>query len=448
MKPLKKILFVVCLTSILASCKKEELNVVAPVDLGGETWEATALDQWLLDSLTTPYNIAVKYRWDPWELELDRTLTPPAEDKIIPAMSALKRVWIEPYNAETGSDLFIKKYSPKQFKLVGSVQYNVNGTVLLGQAEGGNNIAFFDINQNFDKDNRSSIMRMIHTSHHEFAHILHQNVLYPQEFKGVSGRQGLTGYTATWFNISEREALENGYITAYSMASADEDFVEMTSRMLTEGRTRFNEMVASVGPEAQQALRLKEQFVVNYFREVWNIDFYSLQTRVQNALNAQLPPLTVAEAFGAGKTYTTASVNPTNQTLLPQRSSWMSLYNESRDSVALVPGYGLVMDSMAVLMVAANAAVVRMYIHQGTLNTAADFLYSMTVSNGVYSFVYNDQNENGAIVKDAVSPLLDYFSNNQFTLSWYTDPSVSIYARVRFSPVATPNNYFLALLLP
>ena len=136
--------------------------------LGGDTFVPTAIDAWLFDSLTAPYNIAVKYRWDPWELDLDQTLTPPDESKIIPAMSAIKRVWIDPYNAETGSDLFIKKYSPKQFKLVGSVQYNFNGTVLLGQAEGGNNIAFFDINQNFDRDPQSAIMRMIQTSHHEF----------------------------------------------------------------------------------------------------------------------------------------------------------------------------------------------------------------------------------------------------------------------------------------
>jgi hypothetical protein len=218
--------------------------------------------------------------------------------------------------------------------------------------------------------------------------------------------------------------------------------------MLTEGRARFNEMVASVGPEAQQALRLKEQFVVNYFREVWNIDFYSLQTRVQNALNAQLPPLTVEEAFGAGKTYTTASVDPAEQTLLPQRASWMALYNEAEDSVALIPGFGLVMDSMAVIMAADDAAIIRMYIHQGTLVTAADFIYDMTVNNGVYSFTYFDENGNGEIVRDAVSPLLDYFSNNQFRLSWYADPSTSIYARVKFAPVATPNNYFLGLLLP
>ena len=167
MKAQKILLIFSLIIALFTSCEKDEkLNIITPVGLGGDQFERTALDQWLYDSLTVPYNIAVKYRWDPWELNLDKTLTPPDESKIIPAMSAIKRVWIDPYNAETGSDLFIKKYSPKQFKLVGSVEYNFNGTVLLGQAEGGNNIAFFDINQNFDKNSVTSIMRMIQTSHH------------------------------------------------------------------------------------------------------------------------------------------------------------------------------------------------------------------------------------------------------------------------------------------
>jgi len=438
-----------CLVLLAASCKKDDdLNIPPPIDLGGENPQKTAIDQWLIDSLTTPYNIAVKYRWDPWELNLDKTLTPPDESKIIAAMSAIKRVWIDPYNAQTGSEMFIKKYSPKQFKLVGSVEYNYNGTVLLGQAEGGNNIAFFDINQNFDRNSVTSIRRMIQTSHHEFAHILHQNILYPQDLKGISGQLGLTGYTATWFNISEEEAREDGYITAYSMASSDEDFVEMIANMLMEGRSRFNEIVASVNPTAQQALRSKEQYVVNYFKEVWNIDFYGLQTKVQAALNALVPPPTITEAYGIGKIYTTASFDPAKQDILPQRPSFMNLYNASADAVEQIAGFNLTMDSMAVLSVAANATVLRMYISQAGSAFAADFLYQETVAGDVHSFVYIDQNPNGDVIKDAVTPLLDYFSNNQFRYSWYTDPSVSIYPRIKFAPVANPNNYFLALLLP
>lgn len=449
MKFLNKLFLVSCVILIAASCKKsEDLNLPQPVGLGGEVVARNAIDKWLLDSLTTPYNVSVKYRWDPWELNLDKTLTPPDESKIIAAMSALKRVWIDPYNAETGSDLFIKKYSPKQFVLVGSVEYNYNGTVLLGQAEGGNNIAYFDINQNFDKNAVTSIQRMIQTSHHEFAHILHQNVMYPQDYKFISSNLGLPGFTATWFNVSQAQALEWGYITPYSMASSDEDFVEMIANMLMLGRTRFDEMVSITNATAQQALRTKEQMVVTYFRQVWNIDFYSLQTRVQAALNALVPPPTIDQAFGFGKIFTRASVNPASP-LLPQPAAFLAIYNQSRTAVAAIPGFGLVMDSMAVITTAATTAVLRIYIRQGTTTFAADFTHTMTKdAANLYTFTYVTANANGNVIRTAVTPLLNYFANNKFSITWYRDPAVSLYPRVQFTPQASPGTYFLARLLP
>jgi substrate import-associated zinc metallohydrolase lipoprotein len=448
-KKMHSILAAALIAASLPACKKEKLDLTTPVDLGGETWENTAIDTWLMDSLTIPYNIAVKYKWDPWELDQSKTLTPPDESKIIPAMSAIKRVWIDPYNAETGSDLFIKKYSPKQFKLVGSVEYDPNGTVVLGQAEGGNNIAFFDINQNFDKDPVTSTERMIHTSHHEFAHILHQTVLYPVEFKNVSGKLGLTGYTGTWFNVSDDEAHENGYVTNYSMAKSEEDFAETVSIMLMLGKKRFDEFVGSVNATAQQALRQKEQFVVDYYKNVWSIDFYSLQNRVQNALNALIPPQTPEEAFGFGKTYTTASVNPNNQTVLPQRPSWMAIYNECKDSVAAIPlPLPLTLDSIALVSASANTIVLLAYIEQDGNVIPAQFAYGVTVSGNTYTYTYVGEDANGAFVKDAMTPLLNYFSNHQFTIEWYAKPSESIYPRLKFTPVGSPGDYFLALLLP
>jgi substrate import-associated zinc metallohydrolase lipoprotein len=445
----KFLLAAALLTTTAIGCRKEDddLDIPPPVGLGGETWVKTAIDQWLLDSLTKPYNINVKYKWDPWEYNLDKTLTPADESKVIPAMSAIKRVWIDPYNAETGSDLFMKKYSAKQFVLVGSVEYNYNGTVVLGQAEGGANISFFDINQNFDSDPISSYKRMIQTSHHEFAHILHQNVMYPQEFKGISGNLGLTGYTATWFNISAGEALANGYITPYSMASYDEDFVEMVANMLMEGRTRFNEIVASTNATAQEALRRKEEIVVGYFKRTWNIDFYSLQTRVQAALNSLVPIPPADEAFGFGNEYSTASVNPTDP-LTPQRSSFVALFNAAKTNIAALP-YGLVLDSFAIIGADANVAVVRAYLQQGANTFFADFGYTYQKGGGgLYTFTYLGANGNGELTRDAMLPLLNYLETNQFALSWYADPSVTIHPRIKFTPQAIPNTYFLARLYP
>lgn len=450
MKFINKYFWTGYLFLLFASCKKDEaLNLTPPVGLGGETFAKGPVDQWLLDSLTTPYNIAVKYRWDPFELDLDKTLTPPDESKVIPAMSAVKRVWIDPYNAETGSELFIKKYSPKQFVLVGSVQYNVNGTVLLGQAEGGNNIVFLDINQNFDQDNISSLRRMIETSHHEFAHILHQTVMYPQDYKFINSNLGLPGYTATWFNISEAEALNRGYITSYAMATSDEDFVEMVANMLMEGRTRFNEIVASTNPTAQQSLRAKEQMVVTYFREVWDIDFYSLQTRVQAALYSLIPVPSVADAFGFNKTYTSALVDPADQVLLPLPASFMTIFNNARTGLAniapggrMLLGFALAYDSETTII------LTFFYVNAAGAQLQGRFQYNITKdANNVYTFTLNGADANGNVIYPGVAPLVDYFSNNKFTITWYADPRVSIYPRVKFTPQATPGTYFIARLL-
>ena len=448
MKFLNKLILISFLALAVASCKKsEDLDLPQPVGLGGDVVASNAIDKWMLDSLTIPYNIAVKYRWDPWELQLDKTLTPPDESKIIAAMSAIKRVWIDPYNAETGSDLFMKKYTPKQFVLVGSVEYNYNGTVVLGQAEGGNNISYFDINQNFDQNNVTSIQRMIQTSHHEFGHILHQNVLYPQDFKFISSNLGLPGFTATWFNVSEAEALEWGYITPYSMASSDEDFVEMIANMLMLGKTRYEELVASTNATAQQALRSKEQIVVTYMRDVWNINFYSLQARVQAALNALVPTPPIDEAFGFEKTFGRASFNPASP-LLPQPAAFMTIYNAAKTGLAAVGGAGRILDSFAVIPNSATTSLVRIY-YRNTAGNAFQANYQFAVTKdaaNVYTYTYQGADANGGVIQTGVTPLLNYFATNRFTLSWYRDPSVSLYPRIQFTPQASPGTYFLARL--
>jgi hypothetical protein len=273
--------------------------------------------------------------------------------------------------------------------------------------------------------------------------------MYPQDFKFITSNLGLPGYTATWFNISPAQALQWGYITPYSMASYDEDFVEMIANMLMEGKTRFDEIIASTNPTAQAALRAKEQIVVEYYRQVWNIDFYSLQRRVQAAINALVPPATVAESYGFGKTYTRASVNPANQTMLPQPAAFMNIYNTAKNNVAALPNFGLTMDSMAVITNSATTAIVRIYVRQNNTTFFADYNYTLTKGAGdVYSFTYLSANGNGELIKSAVDPLLNYFSGNQFTITWFADPSVSTNPRVKFTPQASPGTYFIARLLP
>jgi substrate import-associated zinc metallohydrolase lipoprotein len=289
-----KILFLFCIILSLASCKKESIGDVENIPgLGGDTWATTPLDTWINDNLTVPFNVSVKYKWDQFELSLNKTLVPPKEDKIIPALSAVKKVWIDTYIAETDS-LFMKKYIPKFFALCGSASWNTDGTITLGTAEGGRKVVLYVLNDFRSKDmagyvpsDSFNIKQMFHTIEHEFAHILHQTIMYPKEYKSIS----VGFYTSNWNNVSDANARRDGFVTAYSMSSPDEDFVEMVSMMLIEGQAGFEAIVKSIPAgtspnnttqaQAISRLRQKEAFVVNYFKDTWGIDFYSLQTRVR-----------------------------------------------------------------------------------------------------------------------------------------------------------------------
>jgi len=293
------VLSYLCIILLSISCKKDEdLGRVDDIPgLGGDTWEKGPIDNWVYTNLTKPFNISVKYKWDQFELELNKNLVPPREEKIVPVMEAVKKVWIDTYIAEAG-DVFMKTYCPKFFVLCGSASWNTDGTITLGTAEGGRKIVLYVLNDfrtksmpDYRPADSMGIKQMFHTIEHEFGHILHQNVLYPDDYKRIT--PGF--YTANWNNVSDNAARRDGFVTAYAMSAPDEDFVEMISMMLTEGRAGFDKIVNSIPPgasqngitqaEAKAKLRKKEAMVVAYYKDVWGMDFYRLQARVRAAVD-------------------------------------------------------------------------------------------------------------------------------------------------------------------
>jgi len=304
MKTIKVAFFVLSLGAFFTSCKKEDAlgNVDNIPGLGGDTWASGPIDKWIYDTLTVPYNIGVKYKWDQFELNnyFDKTLVPPKEEQIIPVMSSIKKVWIDTYISEAGS-LFFRTISPKFIVLVGSPIY-VRGAIVEGFAEGGRKIVLSNINNfrikgmpGYTTADTDVVIRMFHVIHHEYSHILDQNIKVPIEFSGSSANS----YTSDWLNISDNQALSEGFITPYAQSSKDEDWAEMVSLMLVQGKPWFDNLVNSInytgttanGLTAEQAkarLRQKETTVVSYFKQAWNIDFYNLQAKTKTAINALL----------------------------------------------------------------------------------------------------------------------------------------------------------------
>lgn len=259
---------------VYVSCSKEESLPTDPIlGLGGDDWAWSDLDEYLYLNFTAPYNIEVKYKWDPYEVNFNRTLVPPDEGRVVPVMETVKAVWMAPYERVAGP-AFLRTYQLLKYVLVGSADYQSNGTIILGLAEGGNQITLFVVND-FERTDRPEVIRMMHTIHHEFAHILHQTIDYPQAWRGLSTEW----YTATWFNTTDGQANTQGLVTAYAKAAEREDFVETVAYLLVEGQEAYDALVAA-NPSKALVFRQKEALVVEYYATL-GVDFRALQAEVR-----------------------------------------------------------------------------------------------------------------------------------------------------------------------
>src|SRR5436190_14731500 len=130
--------------------------------------------------------------------------------------------------------MIFKNISPKFFVLVGSPAYE-RGAVKLGTAEGGRKVTLYDVNDfrikgmpGYVLSDTDNVRQVFHTIHHEFAHILDQNIDVPIEFSQSSA----SVYTSDWLNVTPDEARNDGFISQYAISGAVDDWAEMVSLML------------------------------------------------------------------------------------------------------------------------------------------------------------------------------------------------------------------------
>ena len=273
----------------LAGCKKD--NITGSADdipgLGGDTWTQTEIDSWLYDNFTKPYNTDVKYKWSQSELvDVNRFVTPVDEAKVVPIMKCLDSILISPYETVAGAD-FMRRYLPRFIILFGSAAYEADGTRVQGQAEGEGRILLFELNNfrvkgmtGYLSEDSVGAKRLFHIIEHEFGHTLHGNIMYPVDFKTITG-----SYTTNWYNYTDGQANEKGFISNYAMSGPDDDFVETLSILLVEGQSSFENLLNTISSEeGKTALAQKAATVRDYMRNAWNIDFATLQKQTRTAI--------------------------------------------------------------------------------------------------------------------------------------------------------------------
>src|SRR5690606_1456793 len=127
-------------------------------------------------------------------------------------------------------------FRSKQYVLFGSVLYNSNNSVVLGTADAGRQVTLYDVNNFnvYDVNSDNGVKSKLRTIHHEFTHILNQNVIIPTEFVEVTKAD----YYSDWTNSQNTETVAKslGFVSRYARMVYTEDFAEMAAHLLVMGQ--------------------------------------------------------------------------------------------------------------------------------------------------------------------------------------------------------------------
>ncbi len=446
-------LFVIC---VISACRKDT-TLNANLDaIDRNVVAATSVDNWLTDNYLNIYNIEVKYRWDPYEADVDKTLVPPYESQVIPTMETVRDLWIRPYEKVGGAN-FMKFNTPKQFYLVGSPSFNGDGTITLGTAEGGRKVLIYVVND-FSKADVEATEQMVHVIQHEFTHILNQKVAFKSSFGLITK----SDYTANWNIPSLAVARSLGFITQYARASDIEDFAEMTSIMLQYGKRKYDAIVNALPADPKAKLRKKEQFVVEYFKTAWNIDFYKLQNEVTIAAIRNAPPKPLPTIIGPDKTYTKFLVTPAATTSTPQSPQFLAAWNDAvaKMKVSFPVSYDLI--DMIFTFQEASKVTVRYTVkptipdpNVSVLYIDADYTMQFDTNNDIsLTFITPQPTTNSYInwtfTQSVMKSVNDYIINKKFKIDYaptaVPDDKGLPGALGVFSIVSNPTSYMVGVL--
>ncbi len=270
-------ILLVALCISICSCAKDD-----DIDRSVSVFDTTdptpnVYEKWLSDNYTAPFNIEVLYRLDDKELDFTRFHAPAKLEQSMKLTKIVKHAWLDAYATVIGVD-FVRRLAPRTIMLIGSPSYNEDGTITLGTAEGGLKVTFYQTNWLNERNPIDLNQYYLHMVHHEFTHILHASIAWPQEFNLIS--QGDYAPTS-WQNRTAKEALNLGFISPYAGSQIGEDITEVTAKYLTLTEANMAAMKTVASAEGIRKLEQKIAIMKKYMLEAWGIDMDVLRREVQ-----------------------------------------------------------------------------------------------------------------------------------------------------------------------
>lgn len=463
----KLLLYVSAILVVFSSCRKEEKLEVDMSKYNSDFNVQSNLDQWLTTTFVNPYNIEVIYRFNRNLTDVAKDIAPADIDRVEPVMSAVLNSYLKPYETVAGK-AFIKRFCPKQYVLYGSVSYNTNGSVTLATAEGGRKVVLYDVN-NFSAANvegESGVRRKLRTIHHEFTHILNQNVVIPPEFAAINQADYFTDWTNATQNSAEI-AKGFGFVSRYARSVYTEDFAEMVAHLLAQGQIWFDNYVVSAPVSAQRNLRRKEELVVQYFKDAFGINFRTLQAEVQNSLKTiygAQDPEDLTQTFQgwlAGDKINTLAVNPTaaHYTTYGTSATFTTLWTTFKNAVNTQTPSGNRRNPQNMLLTFTSDSTMILRVNSTYFAdiVAADYNFKMKIDPVTAEVVFTKALPEGTTAAHTTGQsvpfkpyfeqyLLPYLTNRVFVASWLptgiapTNPLYRTFAG--FTDKGAATNYF------
>lgn len=279
-------LLIGAVTAVTACYPDEE--VAAPVK--EHTLSEDPLDQYIQENFLDEFGIAVRYKFVDRYVDQNKRVTPPKLNVVVPMLDFLTEFWIEPFTDVANGNRFFRSHVPAEIILIGSTMYNADGTVTLGTADAGARITLTEVNF-VNVDDQSWVFRQLGTIYHEFAHIVHQRYNLPPAWQEISPQ----GYTSlgSWYNLTDEEALQRGFVSPYGTSTFNEDFAEVVAFLLfrPDFFTRYIEdepncatVDCAARNEGRAMLRRKYNAVLEHYEQNTGVDLLQVRAIIQSKL--------------------------------------------------------------------------------------------------------------------------------------------------------------------
>jgi substrate import-associated zinc metallohydrolase lipoprotein len=287
MKKFTSILLCTMVIFLIGCYKEEDLNIPErsqDMDL------SDPIDLHIYNTFLKPYNVIIRYNYVDRYVESDKRVTPSKREHVIPMVNFLNDFWVQPFVTVPNGKRFFEDHVPPELVFIGSSIYNTDGTITLGTADAGVRITLTEVNL-FDTNNNAWVEQQLGTLYHEFAHIMHQRYKLPTNWESISPN----GYTSSgsWYNLSDEEALQRGFVSPYATSSFNEDYAEMVAYLLFY--PNFHQYFLTDEPncttvncerrnEGRARLRAKYTSVMTHFSQRVKVDLELVRANIQAKL--------------------------------------------------------------------------------------------------------------------------------------------------------------------